>query len=214
MRHLSLFAAVALNLIAVGSVSAQQPDQAVAQIRPVVGWTMDSLTGIMHPAVLTGQQGQSNAGMIVADAASTVTYTGTVDMTVNIKLVSTLPKGAIIRCGGSAQLEYSITQTAEPILALIGGGSALNSETVEASISGDVATCKFNIPYSWVIPVSNSKQTVSILGIYGAANIAEEIPATTAVPEAVFRSTAVAVGNTSSAPADGVTTSFTANTVL
>jgi hypothetical protein len=159
-----------------------------------------------------------------ADTAAATTYTGTIAITFTIKLISAVPKGATLHCGANVGLEYSVeTQVTSGLIGL-GGALSNTSESVEATVAGSTATCRFSIPYSWTVPASTPTTTVTISGITGSVGVSEGVSespvigiafaqTSTAVTN-VSRSTSVELTGPTTIPADGTTTSISVSTVL
>jgi len=184
-------------------------------------WSFDPVHGTMHatPGAPLVVQGKLEA----APAASTTptTSTGTIDITVTVKLVSTVPKGSVFHCSGGVGLEYSVAEqlsssgSTTSSIGLVGGISQ-STEYVTGTVSGSTAICSLSIPYSWTVPASSTTVTVLVNGITGQVGITEEVPTTTngVTTYALSRSTEVELAGPATIPANGTTTTLTASTVL
>ena len=76
--------------------------------------------------------------------AATTTYSGTIEVTVNITLKTALPSGDVIACSVDA-VASSESETTATSVAYDDSAASL------ATVSGSSATCKVNIPFSWVL---------------------------------------------------------------
>jgi hypothetical protein len=216
MRLVLSIALAALAVVGASRGVAQQPEQAALPAFHGVTWTFDPVHGTMQaaPAARVFTAGKLDSAVVGETAATSKTYTGTIDITVTVNLISTLPKGAALRCSGTVDLQYGIEVTGGtlPLLSsLVGAGT---SESVDATVSAGVATCKFAIPYSWTVPASTSTTKITIGGITGAVGIAaDQVNADGAVVR-VYRSATVQLTGPTTVPQDGTTTTLTASTVL
>lgn len=75
---------------------------------------------------------------------ATTTYSGTIEVTVTVTLKTALPKGDSVACSVDA-IASSESETTATTLAYDEDATSL------ATVSGSTATCKVNIPYSWVL---------------------------------------------------------------
>lgn len=184
-----------------------------------VAWSYDPVNNVVNatPASYTGtvtpETSSSNA------KTSATTYTGTVDVALTANLISSVPKGAILRCSSNVGLEYtaeSSLSTTSSAFATSSFGILNSTESADAKVSGSTATCTFSIPYSWTVPASTSTTTVKIGGITGSVGITEYVldSVTGTKTLRVVRSTSVELTGPSKMPADGTTTALTASTVL
>jgi hypothetical protein len=218
-RALSI-ACIALAVLGASQIAAQQEPTAEPALHRAT-WTFDPVKGTMQatPAAVVVIPGKPEAVAETTPPTSPITHTGTVDITLTINLVSAVPKGALLRCSGSAALDYSVESTGISTgMAVIGivGGVQQSSESVDASVSGATATCKFAIPYSWTIPGYPAGTTVTVQGITGSVGVSEDIldSVTGANVLRVVRSTTKELTGPATMPADGTTTKLTASTVL
>ena len=153
-------------------------------------------------------------------AKSTV-YTGTLNVTVNIKLESALPAHAALRCAATAGLLAKVSQTIGTTKITIGTETQPgSSESVDAVLSEGSAVCSFVIPYSWDSAnpgaglVSSVPETIVVSGISTAVTVSAVQLNSEQVVARTYRSTSV-VAQTKTAPVqDNATTTLTANTVL
>jgi hypothetical protein len=121
--------------------------------------------GIFHPVGTTPE---------IADAAAaTTTYSGTIEVTVTITLKTALPKGGTIACTVGATA-ISENETATENVAFTEGASSI------ATVSGSTATCKVNIPYSWVL---FTPSTTVIDSLSGSLDVIMYSPVTTSIPD-------------------------------
>jgi hypothetical protein len=215
MRRVLSTALAALAFLGAGRALAQQPEStAVPAVHRVI-WTFDPVHGTLQAtsAAQVFTAGKPNPAVLAAATASTQTFTGTVDITVTVNLISALPHGAALRCSGTVDLEYQVesTSTVNVLSSITGNGY---SESVDAAVAGSAATCKFTIPYSWTVPASNSTTLVTIEGITGAVGIAADQLDSEGVVVRAYRSTTVQLSGPVPLPKDGATTTLTASTVL
>ncbi|MGO9086928.1 MAG: hypothetical protein ACLQBK_17025 [Candidatus Sulfotelmatobacter sp.] len=134
-KHSIVFVAViALGTLG-GSVLALAQTATRTPAKKVFGY-QDSKTGTFHPL------GKS-ADLMSPDVATT-TYTGTVEATITITLKTALPKGDVIVCS----VDATATTESETTFA----GVAYDERSAStATVSGSTASCKVNIPFSWVM---------------------------------------------------------------
>ncbi len=95
----------------------------------------DTKTGTFHPLGTSAE---------ALDPAATTTYSGTIEVTVNITLKTALPSGDVIACSVDA-VASSESETTATSVAYDDSAASL------ATVSGSSATCKVNIPFSWVL---------------------------------------------------------------
>jgi hypothetical protein len=134
-RSIALAAAIALGTLAGSSVALAQTTNA-APGRKVLGF-QDSRTGNFHPL------GKSIDAAVEPDIATTA-YTGTIEVTVTITLKTALPTGDKVACNVDAIATSASTTTSANVV-------IDESATAAATVSGSTATCKVNIPFSWVL---------------------------------------------------------------
>jgi hypothetical protein len=218
MRRVLSIALAALVVLGASRALAQQPESSASQAVHGVIWTFDPVHGTMQatPAVRVLHPGKLDPAVVGATAKAPKFYTGTIDITVTINLISALPTGAALRCSGTAEiaLNYEITGTGTSGPDLIVLSQPSSSESVDATVAGSTATCKFTIPYDWAVPASTSTETITPEGITGAVGIAaDQLDANGAVVR-TYRSTTVELTGPTTVPQDGSTTTLTASTVL
>jgi hypothetical protein len=216
MRRVFSAALAFLAVLGVSSAPAQQAEAAAQRSAPGILWSFDPVHGVMQAVPVGGYaaMGKAGSGAVVDASTPMKTYTGTIDITVTLNLVSTLPKNAALRCSATVDLGYQIEATSGSIPLLSSLLGSLNGESVDATVSAGVATCQFAIPYSWTIPASSSTTKVTINGIEGAVGIAaDQLDAMGAVIR-VYRNTTVQLIGPTAIPPDGNTTTLTASTVL
>jgi hypothetical protein len=200
-----------------GAVAQQTENQAAsAPTRTAIVWSFDPVNGIVHSNLAQIQSVKSEvkpdeviSGPVSSGAG---TYTGTVNIAVTVNLVSTLPKGAFLRCSGTASLSYGIEANG-PISSILVLTSTSNSESVDATVAGNTATCNFSIPYSWTLSASpGEKFTVS--GVEASVGVAEDVLDPVVNAYRVLRSTTASGGAAKAVSPEGATTAFTIGTVL
>jgi len=105
--------------------------------------------------------------------ASTTTYTGTIETTVTITLKTALPKGGTVGCRVDADPSSDGAS---------GDVSYEESASSVATVSGSTATCKVNIPFSWLLftPSTVSGKT-QINTITGSLDVTMYSPVTTSI---------------------------------
>jgi hypothetical protein len=132
-RSIALVAVITLGTLG-GSVLALAQTATRPPARKIFGY-QDSKTGVFHPA------GKSIDPSALPPAATT-TYAGTIEATITITLKTALPKGDVIVCSVDAVATSEGT-----------AGSLLYDDDAAsaATVSGATATCKVNIPFSWVL---------------------------------------------------------------
>ncbi|MGA8645872.1 MAG: hypothetical protein WB628_03450 [Candidatus Sulfotelmatobacter sp.] len=108
----------------------------------------------------------------LADATvATTTYSGTIETTVTITLKTALPKGGTIACTVGADAVSDNETTGAAV-------GYVESATGIATVSGSTATCKVNIPYSWVL---FTPATTVINQLTGSLNVIMYSPVTTSI---------------------------------
>jgi hypothetical protein len=220
MRRIFCCALATIAIVAVCRASAQQADAAPTHATSHhLTWTYDPLHGTMQakvpPPVV--YEGQPEAAPAATTPPATTTYSGTIAIDFTISLVSSVPANSSLICSAGAGIEYTVTEkvssdfTAEYIYIIEA------SQSVDATVSGTTATCKFSIPYSWTLPKSGGDTTVSVQGISGSAGVSELVVDTT-LPRTdllrTARSNAVNLNGPTTLPPNGTTISLTASTVL
>jgi hypothetical protein len=143
-RSIALVAAIALLTLS-GSV----PALAQTANRPhskVFGY-QDSRTGTFHPL--------GNSVEIADPAAATTTFAGTIEATVTITLKTALPTGGQVACTVEADATSS---------GVSGEVGYVEIATHLATVAGSTATCKVNIPFSWLLFTASTTQINSLTG--------------------------------------------------
>lgn len=149
---------------------------------------LDPQTGVFHPS------------RRAAPPASASPTTGTVDVTIQITIVSTLATGSKIDCLSTLFAEQIFTA----------GGDAYfdENETVTATVSGTTATCKVSIPYAWLLSSASTVET-SFTGTY---TVEASAPAkSTGIIE---RSSTGTFVSSTTIPASGTTSTYTVSVTL
>jgi hypothetical protein len=194
------YAALAIIALAVCAIAqAQQPSRALP---PGVVWSFDPASGTVHPLAGSGNP-------------SIVTYTGTVNITVTIQLSSKVTSGSVLLCNGNTGLAGAAAIATALVSSVVLPDSS-SSESVDAVVSGDTATCNFVIPYEWNVAVSSSTTTggATVTGVYADVAIEEVTLGTTGAIVRVLRSTSVSRQTTTAPATSNATTTLTASTVL
>lgn len=217
-RFLSLVLATAA--MCATSALCQQTDTDVAPSHRVT-WSFDPQRGtlIATPPAPTLIQGKLDSEALANATTTSTTFTGTILITATVKLISSVPKGATLLCSGVAGLEYEVEKQSTTLTEI--SFDVLQSlETAYATVSGNLATCRFSIPYSWVVPASSTsgttKTTVTIQGVLGEVAIAENVLDANLGANVLrtVRSTFLDLTGPTTIPADGAKTPLTASMVL
>jgi hypothetical protein len=162
-HSIALVAVFALMTLG-GSVLAFAQTTSHAEATKVFGF-QDSRTGTFHPL--------GTAPDISDAAAATTTYTGTIETTVTVTLKTALPKGGTVACRVEAD------PTSEGV-----SGDVFYEETATAiaTVSGSTATCKVNIPFSWLLfTPSTASGKVQTNSITGSLDVTMYSPITTSI---------------------------------
>jgi hypothetical protein len=156
---IALVAAIALGTLG-GSVLAPAQTANRPHSTKVFGY-QDSRTGTFHPL--------GSAADLTDPAVATTTFAGTIEATVTITLKTALPTGGQVACtlGADASSSGSSGEVAYQELA-----------THLATVSGSTATCKVNIPFSWVLFTASTTQ-INSLG--GSLDVFMYSPVTTSI---------------------------------
>jgi hypothetical protein len=190
-KHLIALVAVIALVTLGGSVLAHaQTANRPAAASKTFGY-QDSKTGAFHPLGTTPE---------IADAtAPTSTFSGTIEVTVTITLKTALPKGGTVACTVGASV-ISESETTDAVVGISETGSSI------ATVSGSTATCKVNIPYSWVL-FTNSATVINTLS--GSLDVIMYSPITTSIAdftEDVAREHSQAITINAGKPGDGTET--------
>lgn len=190
-------AALGLALCASGTVRAQSADLLGNQEK-VYGY-VDLKTGTFH---------QIRSEEAAPETITGTTATGTIDVTISIKIVSTLPKGTTILC--DADVSASSTATTPTFLEQYSEVAAS-----AATISGSTASCVVKMPYSWVLAPTTSK---TISNTYqGTYKVTATFVSAATQPITDFNVIRQATGifaDTTAIPATGTTSSFTVSATI
>lgn len=217
MRRFFLFPLAVLLVLGATRLAAQ-PESTLQPSGRRVTWSFDPVHGSMQPTppAATVVSGRLDPEAAAGSNTAGGVYTGTINLTVTVKLISTLPKNAVVACTGAIGLEYTTMVQVSSLSLSVGAGALSSTEHVYATLSGSTATCNFTIPYSWTIPASSSSTIVTINGVGGAVGVeAEMADSTTGISLLrVLRTTTVEVVGPATIPANGTTTTLTASSVL
>jgi hypothetical protein len=137
MRKQSIALVAAIALGALGTSVRAHAQTANPPFQKKIFGFQDSRSGVFHPL--------GHSPDLSENPAATTTYSGTVEVTVTVTLKTALPKGDSVACSVGA-IASSESETS-PFASVAYDESA----TSVASVSGSTATCKVNIPYSWVL---------------------------------------------------------------
>jgi hypothetical protein len=175
MHRLALVALAAAAGFASCAALAQQPETSYRSAARHVSWSYDPIRGTMQahvpdPIALPGQTAASD--LAAATSAGTA-YTGTIEIDFTVNLLSPVPRGSELLCSAAAGLEYSVTEKPNPNLTIEDFYILDASQSLEATVTGSTATCRFSIPYSWLLPASTSTSKIAVQGIAGSAAISE-----------------------------------------
>jgi hypothetical protein len=164
MRKHSIALVVAITLGILGG-SVQALSQTANRHPAKIFGFQDSKTGIFHAL--------GNSAEIADPTAATTTYAGEIEATVTITLKTALPKGGTIACTVGATA-ISDSETTDATVGFV------ESATSVATVSGSTATCKVNIPYSWVL---FTPSTTVINQLTGSLDVIMYSPVTTSITE-------------------------------
>jgi hypothetical protein len=192
-------ASIALGIALAGSAStAAQSVQTASRHTKVFGY-QDPQTGAFHPLARA-----------VPQAATTTPTIGKYEVTFNIAIDSTFPKGATLLCNVDIT-EISVTESSTPTEIDYG-------ETASASlaVSGKTATCTVALPYSWVIPASTTKAPVvsTVTGAYSVSVFSSSSATITSAALEGLRSVSSTLPIPATVPKDGATTTATVDATL
>jgi hypothetical protein len=189
-KHLIALVAVIALVTLGGSAQALAQTANRPSARRVFGF-QDSKTGTFHPL--------GNSADITDAAAATTTYTGTVEATGTITLKTARPSGDKIVCTVTADAS-SENETAGTVFDYDESASSI------ATVSGSTATCKVNIPFSWVL---FTPSTTVINGLQGGLEVIMFSPTATVTTELAadfVREHTQPITINAGKPADGVLT--------
>jgi hypothetical protein len=185
-QSIALVAAIALGALGGSAIAHAQTANAPFQ-KKVFGF-QDSRTGVFHPL------GQSPD--LSENPAATTTYSGTIEVTVTITLKTALPKGDSVACSVDA-IAISESETT--------AASVTYDEiaTSVATVSGSTATCKVNIPYSWVLLTPSTTVIDSLDGSLDVIMYSPTATTLTTILEDLVREHTQAITINGGKPGDG-----------
>lgn len=185
-------AAIALSVTFAGAVTAGAQSES-SQDRRIYGY-QDSQTGVFHAI-----------DEVTPDAATTPTFTGTIEVTFHITIKSHFSKTPIIECGVGA-VASSIGASSS--------GATVVDYTEEGYSSGtassSTATCVVTIPYSWTLPQASATVHDSVTASYSVS----ATTGTAATGGYTLRSEGSSVLSLKQIPASGTVTKSTINVTL
>jgi hypothetical protein len=193
--HIASAASLALITLMASFLATPAHSGGLVQNKPVIGY-QDPQTGLFHPL------------SVISPQAATVATTGKVEVTFNIKIVSTFATGTLITC--SPQVIAVQISTTPP---LDGAASFSEYESVVATTSGATATCKLTIPYDWQLLPAASVQEESFTGQYTvtALQVVASASTPTGIVDRISSGTFVAAATI---PASGTTSKYTVDVTL
>jgi hypothetical protein len=144
MRKCSIALVAVIALLTLGG-SVLASAQTATQSRSAKTFGFQDNTGAFHPL--------RNSADIADPAAATTTFTGTIEATITVTLKTPLPSGGQVAC--SVDTDASSTGVS-------GDVDYVEHATKLATVSGSTATCKVNIPYSWLMFTASTTQTNSL----------------------------------------------------
>ncbi|WP_263358041.1 hypothetical protein [Acidicapsa ligni] len=205
MRFFPAVVAAVLCVASVGVANAQQSNAARSINNPVAstrvsGGGLSFSYDAQHDQInSSGLQVSSNA----VKANSVSPTTGTVEVTLLIKLGSLFPKGTVYHCsvnllGGLIDLDNGT----------VNGGLETAYGTGKA-IGGGLASCTLAIPYSWTLPADSNGETGLIIA-YGVSAVGASYPGEHGP---VYRST-LQLDGIENLPANATTSKFTFDVAL
>jgi hypothetical protein len=189
MRKQSIALVTAIALGALGGLAIAHAQTSNAPFQKKVFGFQDSRTGVFHPL--------GRSADLTESPAATTTYTGTIEVTVTITLKTALPSGDKVACNVGAVA--SSESEASPFTTIAYDESAIST----ASVSGSTATCKVNIPYSWVLLTPS---TTVLSSLDGSLDVIMYSPTATTITtelEDLAREHSQAITINSGKPGDG-----------
>jgi len=157
-----------------------------SQAKPGILGYLDPHTGAFRPVPAVAEES--------AEAPAATTFTGTVTVTLTITLKTTSLTN--ITCSEELSVADAIT-TASP--RFYG-----ESDTVAATGTGTIRTCKLSIPYAWGLISQGSDSMTTSYAVFGTAG-------TTGLPQ---RTSTLSPLDTRKVPASGAITALTAAVTL
>jgi hypothetical protein len=133
-----------------------------------------------------------------ANPATASPVTGTIDVTIQIKVVSGFESGTTYHCS-----VYAIGGVINPNTGTVNGGAENVNGFGTGSAGGEV-TCSLTIPYEWTLPSSRSDESGLILA-YAAAAVN---------PHSEVQHSTLQVDGILNLPASGTTSKFTYHVIL
>ncbi|MGB6690297.1 MAG: hypothetical protein WBE76_20885 [Terracidiphilus sp.] len=190
-------AAITLGLTFAGSTLAVA-QLGSAQHKKTIGYQDEN--GVFHPLAHA-----------IPDAATPPTI-GKYEVTFEITLASTFPKGAVIGCEIVIDNFNELVTTTAPFEATI---DYEEIATGSVSATGPHATCTASMPYSWAIPAApkGGKLTSTVSGSY---TVSAYNPSTTITVSTIegLRSVSSSLAIPAKVPKDGTTTPVTVDATL
>jgi hypothetical protein len=190
MRIFPTLIAVALCAASVGAASGQKPATPSSKVMSGISLAYDA------------PRGQFTAGGIqlkpsVKSNVSSAT-TGTVNVTINIKLISKFWKESTFPCS-----VIVIGGLIDPITGTVDGG--IETVNGEAKVSGaGAATCTVSIPYSWDL-TSDPEAVSGLILAYAVASVDRR---------GITQRSTLQLSGIENLPANGATSSFTFDAAL
>lgn len=194
-QSIALVAAIALGALGGSAIAHAQTANAPFQ-KKVFGF-QDS-RGNFHPL--------GHSVDLSENPAATTTYSGTIEVTVTVTLKTALPSGDKVAC--------SVGATAISDSETTGANVAYDeSATSLATVSGSTATCKVNIPYSWVLLTPSTTVIDSLDGSLDVIMFSPTATTITTELEDLAREHSQAITINGGKPGDGIETVSVAVTI-
>ena len=200
IRHRHAFFAVTFGcgLLTAAASSAAYAQETATPPKKIFGY-LDPKTGTFKAANT----------QVRPDASTTPATTGTVSLTISIKLATVFPAKSTIACG----MEVSaLSLTENTSTGAVSDGEWLETASSPATISGSTATCTVKIPYAWVLPAAGTSGTTTTTNTLTADFQVTVSNATAAVT--VLRTSEQQLIAGEKVPATGTVSSYTANVTL
>lgn len=196
-QSIALVAAIALGALGGSAIAHAQTANAPFQ-KKIFGF-QDSRTGTFHPL-------GTNFDPLSDPATATTTYSGTIEVTVTVTLKTALPKGDSVACSVDA-IASSVSETSASNIAYDEDATSL------ATVSGSTATCKINIPYSWVLLTPSTTVLDSLEGSLDVIMYSPTATTLTLELENLVREHTQAITINAGKPGDGTLTVSAAVTI-
>ncbi|SPF44673.1 exported hypothetical protein [Candidatus Sulfotelmatobacter kueseliae] len=187
-RSIAFVAVLALGTLG-GSVLALAQTANPTAARKTFGF-QDSKTGTFHPLGKSAD---------LSNTTATTTYSGTIEATITITLKTALPKGDAIVCSVDA-IASSENETT------FAGVTYDDSAASTATVSGSTATCKVNIPFSWVMFTASTTVVNSLDGSLSVVMYSPTATTITQLVEDFARDHSQSITINAGKPADGTLT--------